>query len=344
MFLKDLCELNGVSGNERAIRDYIIKRIKNKLNLYSIDKIGNLVVEKKSSSADLPSILVCAHMDEVGLLITCITSEGYLKFQPIGGIDSRILVSKTVTCGSNGIPGIIGYKAIHLQKPEERKQSPNIEDLYIDIGSNSKEETEKIVKLGDYVTFLSRFERFGSELFKAKALDDRVGCAVIMEILNGKYDCNLIAAFTVQEEIGLRGSKVIGNYIDADLAIVLEATKAADIDEKNQEEWIVEVGKGPACSLMDSATIYKPELISKVVATAQKYKIPLQFRKGTAASNDAGNIHKAAKGIPTITISVPCRNIHSFNSIIAQKDYENCIKLIKAILGEISLFCPKYIK
>lgn len=339
MYLKELCELDGVSGNERVIREYILKHIKTKIDHYKVDKIGNLIAEKKGSSPQMPRVLVCAHMDEVGLLITEITTEGYLKFQPIGGIDPRILVSKTVKCGSSGIHGIIGSKAIHLQKPEERKQALNIEELYIDIGASSREESENILKIGDYVAFSSEFDKIGPDLLKAKALDNRAGCAVLMEILDGEYNCDLTAAFTVQEEVGLRGSKVISNYLEADLAIIIEATKAADWDEERKEEWIVEAGKGPACSLMDSATIYKPELIKKVVALARKYNIPLQFRQGAAAANDAGNIHQAGKGIPTITLSIPCRNIHSFNSLIAQKDYDNCISLLKIILREINLFC-----
>lgn len=339
MFLKDLCELNGVSGNEKRIREYILEQIKDKVDDYKIDKIGNLIAEKKASSAGVPRILVCAHMDEVGLLITEITADGYLKFQPVGGIDPGILVSKTVKCGNGGIPGVIGSKAIHLQKPEERKQAFNIEELYIDIGAVSKEEAENVVKPGDYVAFSGDFKEIGPDLLKAKALDDRAGCAVLMAILDSEYDCELVTAFTVQEEVGLRGSKVISNYLEADLAIVVEATKAADWNEKKREEWIVEVGKGPACSLMDSATIYKPELVKKVAALARQHDIPLQFRQGAAAANDAGNIQQAGRGTPTLTLSIPCRNIHSFSSLIAKKDFEHCLRLLRLILSENRLFC-----
>lgn len=338
MSLKSLSELQGVSGNEQAVRDYIIENIKDKVEHYKIDKIGNLIAEKKCLSENSPQVIICAHMDEVGLLITDITSEGYLKFQPVGGIDPRVLVSKTVSCGKEKIPGIIGAKAIHLQKPEERKNIINIEELYIDIGAASKEEAEKYVKPGDYAGFSSSWEKLGCGLYKGKAMDDRAGCAVILAVLDGQYECDLTAAFTVQEEVGLRGSKVISNYLQAELAIIIEATKAADFNEKDREEWIVEIGKGPACSLMDTGTVYKPELIKKVADLARKHRIPLQFRQGTSAANDAGNIHQAGKGIPTITLSIPCRNIHSFNSLIAEKDFYNCIELVRAILGDISTF------
>ncbi len=341
MFLKELCELDGVSGNEKKVREYIIEQLKDKADDYKIDKIGNLIVRKKGMDGNIlgvPKVLLCAHMDEVGLFITEITNDGFLKFQTVGGIDPKILVSKTVVCG-NEVPGVIGSKAIHLQKPEERKQILSIEELYIDIGAVSKEEAENIVKLGDYVAFASRFERLGSGFNKAKALDDRAGCSVIMQILNNQYRCDLVGAFTVQEEVGLRGSKVISNYLEADLAIVVEATMAKDLAETFEEEWIVELGKGPACSLMDSATIYNPELIQKVAELAEKLDIPLQFRRGTTAANDAGNIHQAGRGIPLITLSIPCRNIHTMSSLIAMQDYENCLKLVHSILENIQVFC-----
>lgn len=334
MLLKQLSELNGVSGNEKAVRDYIIENIKNNVDSCRIDKIGNLVAQKKAKAISTSKIVLSAHMDEVGLFITEITNEGFLKFQTVGYIDVNILVSKPIVI-NNSIYGVIGSKAIHLQKPEERKQNFLIEQLYIDIGASSKEEAEKHVKLGDYVAFTTAFETFGSGFWKGKALDDRAGCAVIMELLNKEFDCDLATVFTVQEELGLRGSKVISNSLEADLAIVIETTSAMDIQEKDRENWVVQLGKGPACSLMDQATIYKPDLIKKTVQIAEENKIPIQLREGTAAANDAGNIHLSGGGIPTITISIPCRYIHSMSSVIAQTDYDNCLKLINCILNNI---------
>lgn len=334
MFLKQLSELNGISGDEKIVRDYIIENIKDKVNTYRMDKIGNLLAQKKGTQTNPPTVVISAHMDEVGLFITDITTEGYLKFQTIGFIDINILVAKPVVI-NNSVHGVIGSKAIHLQKAEERQQSILMDYLYIDIGAISKEDAEKNVKLGDYVAFTTSFEVFGSELYKGKAFDDRAGCAVIMEVLEQKYPCDLVAVFTVQEELGLRGSKVISNHLEADLAIVIEATSAMDIHEHDRVGWVVELGKGPACSLMDSATIYKPELIKKTVQIAEKYNIPLQLREGTAASNDAGNIHLSGGGIPTITISIPCRYIHSMNSVISKKDYDNCRILLDCMLKEI---------
>ena len=335
MLLKELCELNGVSGNEKMVREYILDQIKKNVHDYKVDTIGNLIAEKKSSKENCPRVILCAHMDEVGLFITEITAEGYLKFQPVGGIDPRILISKTISIVRSGMMGVIGSKAIHLQKKEERKQVQSIDELYIDIGANSKEEAEKEIKLGDYVVFNSTFEIIGDHFYKAKALDDRVGCALLIQLLAETFDCDLTAVFTVQEEIGLRGSKVISNNLGADLAIVVEATSALDIQESDREGWIVELGKGPACSLMDSSTIYKPELVEKIVVIARDYDIPLQFRQGTAAGNDAANIHRAGVGIPTITLSIPCRNIHSMSSLICKDDYDHYLLLLRQILGHI---------
>lgn len=334
MFLKQLSELNGVSGNEKAVRDYIIENIENKVDSYRVDKIGNLVAHKKSKANPVPKVVLSAHMDEVGLFITEITSEGYLKFQTVGYIDVNILVSKPIIINNN-IYGVIGSKAIHLQKPEERKQSFLIDQLYIDIGASSKEEAEQHVKLGDYAAFTTTFETFGSGFWKGKALDDRAGCAVIMELLTKDFSCDLATVFTVQEELGLRGSKVISNSLEADLAIVIETTSAMDIQDNYRENWIVELGQGPACSLMDQATIYNPNLIKKTVELAERNAIPIQLRQGTAAANDAGNIHLAGIGIPTITISIPCRYIHSMSSVIAQTDYDNCLDLLNCILNNI---------
>ena len=336
MLLRELSDLNGVSGNEKAVRDYIIEQLKTKTDSYQTDRVGNLLAEKKGrpSSTQKPRVAISAHMDEVGLFITEITGEGYLKFQTVGYIDINTLVSKPILINDK-VPGVIGVKAIHLQQPEECRQNFLLEQLYIDIGAASKDEAEQQVKLGDFASFTTRFEPFGQDLYKGKAMDDRAGCAVILELLEHQYPCDLTAVFTVQEELGLRGSKVISNYLEADLAIVIEATSALDIQEHDRENWNVVLGQGPACSLMDTATIYKPELIRKTAEIAAKNGIPIQFRESTAAANDAGNIHLARTGTPTITLSIPCRYLHSMASVIAAADYNHCRELVRCMLEEI---------
>ncbi len=277
-----------------------------------------------------PKILIAAHMDEVALMITEITSEGFLKFLPVGGIDPRILVSKPVKI--SGCNGVIGSKAIHLQKPQERQQALKLDQLYIDIGASSKEEAAKHIKLGDYAYFVTKFEPLGQGYYKGKAFDDRIGCFVLTEILKKEYPVSLIAAFTVQEEVGLRGSQVAAYHTQPDFAIILEGTVSADMAHVEEEDWVTELGNGPALSIQDRTTLYNPRLIQQVINLADQKKIPLQFRRGTSGGNDAGRIHTSREGVPSLTINVPCRYIHSCASVVSQADIRNTIQLVEEIL------------
>lgn len=201
MLLKKLCELNGTSGAEGAVRDCLRQEIQPFVETIQVDKMRNLIAVKNSQRSG-PKVMVAAHMDEVALMIMDITSDGFLKFQPVGGIDPRILVSKPVRINQS-VMGVIGAKAIHLQRSSERRRALTFEQLYIDIGAKSKEDASGKVKLGDYAYFLTEFETFGEGLYKGKALDDRVGCAIIAELLKKDFAYPLVAAFTVQEEVGL---------------------------------------------------------------------------------------------------------------------------------------------
>lgn len=332
MLLRTLTELNGTSGVEKEIRQALRQEIEPFVDSIMIDKIGNLIVQKNRSEQG-PKIMLAAHMDEVALMITDLTADGLLKFHPVGGIDSRILVSKPVKI--NSLVGVIGAKAIHLQKPQERQQALKIDQLYIDIGAKTKEEAEKQVKLGDYAYFLTKTEPLGEGYLKGKAFDDRVGCYVLSEIFKKDYSLNLVGAYTVQEEVGLRGAKVAAYHVQPDFAIVLEGTIAADMIHLEEHEWVTELGKGPALSIMDHTTLYNPKLIEQVAQLAKNNEIPLQFRRGNSGGNDAGKIHLSREGIPTITISVPCRYIHSTASIISEDDVKNTISLIDLILHSI---------
>ncbi len=333
MLLKTLSELNGTSGAETSVRNFLRQEIEAYVERVTIDKMGNLIATKNQNLPG-PKVLIAAHMDEVALMIVEITGEGFLKFRSVGGIDARILVSKTVRIGET-LVGVIGSKAIHLQKSMERQKALPIEQLYIDIGAKSKEEASGKVKIGDYAYFMSTCEPFGEGLRKGKAFDDRVGCAILVELLKQEYDFPLVAAFTVQEEVGLRGAKVAAYHIEPDFAIVVEGTVAADVMDEDEKEWVTELGKGPACSIMDRTTLYNPKLVQYVAELARKKEIPLQFRRGTSGGNDAGRIHVTKTGIPTISLSVPCRYIHSYVSVISEKDYEACLNLVQALLKNL---------
>lgn len=332
MLLKSLSELNGTSGAENLVRNFLRQQIEPFADTINTDKIGNLLAVKKGHLAG-PKVMIAAHMDEVALMIIDITSDGFLKFRPVGGIDPRILVSKPVQINQS-LVGVIGAKAIHLQKRSERLKALSFDQLYIDIGAKSKEDASSKVKLGDYAYFLTKFETFGEGLYKGKAFDDRVGCAILAELLKDDYDFPLVAAFTVQEEVGLRGAQAAAYHVTPDLAIVIEGTVAADVSDR-EEGWITELGKGPACSLMDRATLYNPKLIRWVKTVANEKSIPLQFRRGSSGGNDAGPIHVSKAGIPTIVLSVPCRYIHSFVSVISEKDYAACLNLVKELLKDL---------
>lgn len=340
MLLKTLSELNGASGAEKPIRDMLRQTLEPYVDRLFIDKMGNLIAEKNIQGVG-PKVMLAAHMDEVALMITEITSDGFLKFEAVGGVDARILLAKAVKIGERKLNGVIGSKAIHLTKPAEREKALEIEQLYIDIGAKSKEEVLRHVQLGDYAYFDTEYESFGRAHWKGKAMDDRVGCAVLTEILKKNYRFPLVGVFTVQEEVGLRGAKVAAFHVKPDFAIVLEGTVSGDMLDVEDQDWVTEVGKGPACSIMDNATLYAPALIRQLAALAKAKGIPLQFRRGNKGGNDAGVIHVSQAGVPTLAISVPCRYIHSFVSVVADKDIGATIDLIDVALRELPQSLPQ---
>ncbi len=335
MLLKTLTDAFGVSGNEKEVRDIIIEEIKSYVDHIKIDIMGNIIAHKKGRKDNI-SIAVTAHMDEVGFIIKGIDDSGLIKFAPIGGVDPRILVSKQVVIGKNKINGVIGAKAIHLQRPDERKKAIAIDDLYIDIGCKAKTEAEKLVNVGDYIGFYSEYVEFGKNRIKAKALDNRVGCAILIDLLKMETDIGITGIFTVQEEIGLRGAEVAANQIDVDLAIILEGTTCSDVSNVETHMQVTELDKGPAISLMDRTSIYNRKFVDMVVETATEYEIPWQYRRSTFGGNDAGKFHTANAGTPCVSIAVPCRYIHSPISVLSKDDYHNCKELLFKFIDRIS--------
>lgn len=331
MLLKKLTEASGVSGNEKEVRDIIIAEIKDHVDDLKIDKLGNIIAYKNGKPSS-KKLMITAHMDEVGLMVTDIDDKGFIKFTTVGGIDKRILVSKPVIVGDNKIPGVIGSKPIHLQKKGERDKAIEIDNLYIDIGVDSKEEALKLVKIGDYVAFDSKYVEFGNNLVKAKALDNRVGCSLLIELIKEVKDKSFYGVFTVMEEIGLRGAGPAAYAVEPDISIILEGTLCYDIPEIDSHLVPTYINNGPAISLIDRTTVFNKELREKIVEIAKLNNIPYQYRKSSMGGNDSGKIHITKEGSITATISVPCRNIHSPSSVMSKKDYENTFKLLKSIL------------
>ncbi|HSH34874.1 M42 family metallopeptidase [Schnuerera sp.] len=333
MLLKRLTEASGVSGNEKEVRDIILDEIQNYVDDVIIDKLGNIITYKKGKNSS-KKLMITAHMDEVGLMIIDIDSAGLLKFTTVGGIDKRILVSKPVLIGKNKVLGVIGAKPIHLQKKEEWQKALDLDQLYIDIGVNTKEEAEKLVNIGDYVIFDSSYMEFGEGLVKAKALDNRVGCSLLVELIKNVEDISFYGVFTVMEEVGLIGAGPAAYRVEPDISIILEGTLCYEVPKLDKHLIPTYLNKGPAISLIDRTTLYNIEFRKKIIEVAEKNKIPYQYRKTAMGGNDSGKIHRSKEGSITTTISVPCRNIHSPTSVMSKNDYKNTQKLLKAILSE----------
>ncbi|MCX8132137.1 MAG: M42 family metallopeptidase [Clostridia bacterium] len=333
--LKELTELNGVSGNEDAVRDYIQKQISTYVDNITVDTMGNLIAYKKGDSSKY-KVMLSAHMDEVGFMVTGYGDGGTLKFKMVGGMDERIFPGKKVFIGDRRIPGVIGSKTIHLQEREERRNNIKLRSMYIDIGADKREEAERLAPRGDYICFSSEFTEFGDSCIKAKALDDRVGCAVLIEMLKNKYSFDLYACFTVQEEVGLRGSEAAAYAVNPDLALVLEGTTCSDVPGVEKYEYSTILGKGAALTIMDRTSYAAKNFVDFIYKTALANNISVQYKQTTTGGNDAGKIQKVHKGVKVATISVPCRYIHSPVSVMNKNDFESCIALTREVLNGFS--------
>lgn len=327
MLLEKLTNAVGISGNEKEVRNLILEAIKGHVDEVKVDRMGNIIAYKKGQQKDR-NIAIAAHMDEVGLMVKGIDSSGLIKFAPIGGVDSRILVSKRVFIGENKIPGVIGAKAIHMQKPEERSKALTIDDLYIDLGCRDQKDAEKYVSIGDYIAFDGAYTEFGKNRIKAKALDDRVGCMILIELLKLKHPVSITGIFTVQEEIGLRGAEVAANQVETELAIVIEGTTCSDVSDVEPHLQVTALDKGPAISIMDRTSVYNRRWVDTLIQTAEENEIPWQYRKTAFGGNDAGKFHLAKGGTACVSVAVPCRYIHSPVSVLSKDDLKHTKELL----------------
>ncbi len=343
MLLEQLSNARGVSGNEREVRDLLIGAVRERVDDYRVDALGNLITHKggraRRGRASL-KVMIAAHMDEVGLLIVHHESDGYLRFRVVGGIDLRVLLSKVVLIGKNKIPGVIGVKPIHLLKPREREHVLDIESLFIDIGAKNKEQAAEWAPIGDYATFATEFAEMGDGLVKGKALDDRTGCAVLVEVLRKEYPFDLYGVFSVQEEVGSRGAGVAAYAIEPDLAFILESTVCDDSPKKKDESPTTRLGEGVAITVADNRTISDRRLVNLLIQTAQENKIPYQIRQPKGGGTDAAQIHLAREGVPTVAVAVPTRYIHSPVSLLSLRDFESTIALMTKTLPKLGQGFP----
>lgn len=341
MLLEKLSNARGVSGDEAAVRAIITAHLQKHVDEYRVDAMGNVIALKRGTvRGTAHRVLVAAHMDEVGFLITHIDSDGYLQFEKIGGIDDRILPSKTVRIGINGIPGVIGLKPRHRTSESERKQVVPAEALRIDIGATSREDAQRVVMPGDYVAFDTTFTAFGENCVRGKALDDRAGCAILCELVRERYPFDLYAAFTTQEELGLRGAHAAGFAVNPDVALVLEATICDDSPKAREQSPTTRLGDGPALTLADRGLLADKTLTRFLAETARAEKLPFQYKQPLVGGTDAGALHRVRAGVPAAVISVPARYIHSPAAVISLDDFGNALKLARAGLYHL----PEYFK
>ena len=326
--LKELCTLSGPSGSEGSVREFIISKIEGFCE-YHTDNLGNIIAFKKGKKTPAKKIMIDAHTDEVGLIITHITEDGFLKFSTLGGIDTAVMMFRRVLINGETV-GVISGKPIHLIHGDAGKKLPKADSLYIDIGATSREEAEKTVSLGDTAVICGDFALCGNKVL-SRALDDRIGCAILIELLKADSEYDFYATFTVQEEIGLRGAKTATFGVDPDCAIVLEATTAADIADVAEENTVCKLGKGPAVSFMDRATVYD----RRFYGAALKSGIACQPKAAVAGGNNSGAVHLSREGVRTIAISVPCRYIHTASCVADESDIENALSLAKYMLNGI---------
>ncbi|MBR6360601.1 MAG: M42 family peptidase [Clostridia bacterium] len=333
--LKNLCNLPGISGRENKVRDYIISKIDGYCE-YKIDPLGNLIVFKKGAKAPKNKIMLDAHTDEVGMIVTGVDSDGFIKFANVGGVETAVIIGRNVRIGEKNIPGVLGIKPIHLIEKDEEQNLPKKDDLYIDIGAKSKEEALSLVSPGEEIHFESEFIEFGDGFIKSKALDDRAGCAVMIDLIRSELEYDCWFSFSVQEEIGTRGAAASAFTVNPDYAIVLETTTAADISGVKGEARVCVCGSGGAISFMDRATVYDLDLYRKALGVARANNIKAQTKTRVAGGNDAGAIHKSRGGVKVLTISVPTRYLHSPCCVCKYEDIESVRDLAKAMITELA--------
>lgn len=332
--LEKLSNAVGISGDEGEIRQIVIEEIKDVADRYEIDLLGSVIAYKNGKGKDLPTVLIAAHMDEVGFIIYTDDKDGIYGFEKLGGLDNRQLAGKPVQISKNKIFGVIGAKPIHLSTASERKNTIPHDQLKIDVGPAS----EKKPNLGDTATFATKFKRIGDSLL-GKAFDDRVGVTTLIEILKNAPDTiNLVAAFTVQEEVGLRGAGVVAEKIKPDLALAIDCTPAYDMpvwDDSENTQYNTRLDHGPALYKADNRTYGDPRLINLFKQVGDTYGITYQLRQPGGGGTDAGAMHVRAGGIPAMSISVPGRYLHTAASIIRIADWENYYALLLTALSHI---------
>lgn len=337
MLLEKLSNAIGVSGEEDDVRAIILAAIRDSAADIQVDALGNLTATQAGTVYPDYKVMIAAHMDEIGMMVTSVDASGLIQFTNVGGIDSRILPGLRVKIGVKRTPGVVLWKPIHMWRD---MKTAAIDSLRIDVGARDKSAAEP----GDRIAFDGRYQQLSDTVVRGKAFDDRVGCAILVDILRGgPYPVTVCAAFTVQEEIGLRGAQVAARRLQPDAAIVLEGTPAYDVPNPNLEvdagdlptNPATRLGEGAVLTLVDGRMISDPRVIAFLRETAAADEIPYQVKTVGGGGTDGGAIHTAQTGVPTMTLSTPCRYIHSPTALLNLDDYGHVRALSQAVLNRI---------
>lgn len=335
---RTLCAKFGPSGWEDEVREYILQAALPYADRVETDAMGNLMVFRKGRKPTERPVMLCAHMDEVGVIVKKFTEDGMVGFGFVGGVDPRVVIGRRIqfrTEAGDTVEGIVGIKAVHLTTASERKRAPKAKELYIDIGCISKKQAEAKLSLGDCGTFAPEIVSFGDGFLKAKALDDRLGCAVLLLLMREQPPVDTWFTFHVQEEVGLRGAATVAFAIEPAFCLVVEGTTAADLAEVPEHKQVCALRQGAVLPFMDRGTIYDAELFEMLRDACEARGIPWQTKRMVAGGTDAGRIHKTAQGVRTVGVAAPLRYIHSPVSVAAECDLFAVYRAAQAFLEEI---------
>ncbi|CAD7358919.1 M42 family metallopeptidase [Staphylococcus schleiferi] len=341
--LKKLTDLNGIAGHEHQVKKAMVELLEPNSDEMIYDNLGGVFGKKKSQSGQR-TIMIAGHLDEIGFMVTKIEAQGFIRFTPIGGWWNQVMLSQKVTITTDEgreIRGIIGSKPPHVLGAEERNKPVDMKHMFIDVGAKDKAEVEAAgIEVGNMITPYSEFETLLNEDYvTSKAFDNRFGCALAVDVLdelkNEALDINLVAGANVQEEVGLRGAKVAAHKVKPDLAIAVDVGVAYDTPGL-ESDGDVKIGQGPIVLTLDATNVGHVGLIRHVKKVAKAHNIELQWDSMPGGGTDAGNMHTALDGIPSIALSIPLRYMHSNVSVIDQKDYQKAVQLVTEIIRALN--------
>ncbi|KMK74585.1 M42 family metallopeptidase [Alkalihalobacillus pseudalcaliphilus] len=340
--LKDLTDANGIPGHEKEAREVMTKYIEPFADSIETDNLGSLIA-KKVGDEQGPKIMIAGHLDEIGFMVTSIDEKGYLSFQPVGGWWEQVMLAQRVTIMTKDgyVPGVIGSKPPHILPAEARKKPVEKKDMFIDIGATSKEEAMEFgVRPGDSVVPVCEFTVMKNEkLLMAKAWDNRIGCAIAIDVLKNlqgvDHPNTVYGVGTIQEEVGLRGARTSANQIQPDIGFGVDVGIAGDTPGVTKKDALAKLGDGPQIVLYDASMIGHKGVRDFVVKVAEENEIPFQYDLMPGGGTDSGAIHLTANGVPALSITIPTRYIHTHAGILHRDDYENTVKLITEVIKKL---------